>query len=195
MGYLNGVNYSDYFGTKSFLIKIATIVIAGVAGLCVGKVGTYAYLGAMIGMGSLYLPISGLAFFHNDARKREFVSAGMACGIAAGFGAPIGGTLFSYEISQPNTFWEIQSTWRTFIAASISVVTYSFMDDVFRHGDISEWVLNSASLKFTNITFQTPTFESLPAAIIIGAVCGLLGAGWVSINTYYNMFRKNYFDS
>jgi len=99
MGYLNGVNYSDYFGTTSFLIKISTIIMAGVAGLCVDKVGTYAYLGAMIGMGCLYLPISGLAFFHNDARKREFVSAGMACGIAAGFGSPIGGTLFSYEIS------------------------------------------------------------------------------------------------
>ena len=99
MGYLNGVNYSNYFGLKSMVVKVFAIIMVGVAGLCVGRVGTFAYLGAMIGMGCIYLPISGLTFFHTDARKREFVSAGMACGIAAGFGSPIGGTLFSYEIS------------------------------------------------------------------------------------------------
>jgi H+/Cl- antiporter ClcA len=190
MGYLNGVNYSNYFGWKSFGVKIVTIILVGVAGLCVGRVGTYAYLGAMIGMGCIYLPIGGLSFFHTDVRKREFVSCGMACGLATGFGAPIGATLFSYEISQPNTFWEIQSTWKTFIAASISVVIYSFMNDVYAHGDLSRWVLNSGTLKFDNVIVRNPTYASLPAALIIGVICGLLGAGWVTFNTYYHMFRK-----
>jgi H+/Cl- antiporter ClcA len=144
----------------------------------------------MIGMGCIYLPIGGLSFFHTDVRKREFVSCGMACGLATGFGAPIGATLFSYEISQPNTFWEIQSTWKTFIAASISVVTFSFMNDVYAHGDLSRWVLNSGTLKFDNVTVRNPTYASLPAALIIGVICGLLGAGWVTFNTYYHMFRK-----
>ena len=107
IGYLNGINYSDHFGNTSFIVKVITIILAGVAGLCVGKAGTFVYIGAMIGMGTLYLPIKSFEFFHNDARKREFVSAGMACGIAAAFGSPIGGTLFGFEISQPNTFWEI----------------------------------------------------------------------------------------
>lgn len=195
MGYLNGINYSDFFGTTSFIVKIVSIVLAGVAGLCLGKSGTYAYLGAMIGMGILYLPISGFEFFHNDARKREFVSCGMACGIAAAFGSPIGGTLFGYEISQPNTFWEVQSTWRTFIACSITVVTYSLVYDIWIHGDISEWVLDSASLKFDTVIYPTPTFQSLPAALIIGSFCGILGVIFVSMNTYVHMFRKDFLSS
>jgi H+/Cl- antiporter ClcA len=71
----------------------------------IGKTGTFAHIGAMIGMGVLYLPIKDIDYFHNDANKREFVAAGLSCGIAAAFGAPISGTLFGYEISQPNTYW------------------------------------------------------------------------------------------
>ena len=192
VGYLNGVNIPNFYGTQSLLIKVAAICLVGVSGLCVGKTGQFSYLGAMIGMAIIYLPISGFSYFHTDARKREFVSCGMACGMAAAFGAPIGGTLFGYEISQPNYFWEVQSTWRTFIACSISVVMYSLLQDIYIHGDFSEWVLDSATFDFSAVQYPTPTFGALPGALIIGATCGLLGALFVSINTYCGMFRREY---
>ena len=146
----------------------------------------------MIGMGVLYLPIKSFEFFHNDARKREFVSAGIACGMSAAFGAPIGATLFGFELSQPNTFWEIQSTWKTFIACSISVIIYSLGNDIYRHGDVSEWVLDSSTLRFDAITYPNPSVEAVPTALIIGAVCGVIGATWICLNTYVHMFRKDY---
>ena len=99
IGYLNGVNFPKFFCEWTFFIKICGIILAGVAGLCVGKTGTFAHLGAMMGLGMLYLPIKSFEFFHNDSRKREFITAGMSCGIAAAFGSPIGGTLFGFEIS------------------------------------------------------------------------------------------------
>lgn len=154
---MNGVNYSNFYGAKQFIVKVVAIILGGVSGLCVGKTGTFAYLGAMIGMGVLYLPISGFEFFHNDSRKREFVSAGMACGMAAAFGSPIGGTLFGYELSQPNFFWEVQSTWRTFIACTVSVISYSLLYDIYKHGDINKWVLDSATLQFSSAIYTTPS--------------------------------------
>ena len=67
MSYLNGVNIPDFFGPTCLGVKIVTLVLAGVAGLCVGKAGAYPYLGAMIGMAVLYLPIGGFEYFHNDS--------------------------------------------------------------------------------------------------------------------------------
>lgn len=37
IAYLNGINFSSWFGLKIFLIKSSTIVLASVGGLCVGN--------------------------------------------------------------------------------------------------------------------------------------------------------------
>lgn len=184
IGYLNGVNFTNFFTTTCLIVKIITLILAGVAGLAVGKAGTFPYLGAMIGMGVLYLPIRGFEYFHNDANKREFISCGLSCGIAAAFGAPIGGTLFGFEISRPNTFWEVRSTWRTMLACCIAVICYSLIRDCFHPGSIDNWVLNSATLKFEDAKYPAPTIQCIPTAIFLGLFCGGLGAFWIWANTY-----------
>ena len=59
--------------------------------------------------------------------KRELVAIGVSSGVSAAFGAPIGGALFSYEISRPATFWTFSLIWGAFFASSVSTYTISFM--------------------------------------------------------------------
>jgi len=55
------------------------------------------------------------------------MAAGSSVGVSCAFGAPIGGALFSYEISKPNTFWTFSMLWRVFFATSVGTFTLSIM--------------------------------------------------------------------
>ena len=114
MGYLNGIVYPDYITLRALLVKFFGTIFAVSAGLCGGKEGPLVHLGSALGVLILYLPIKQFSFYRNDVDKRKFIAIGIAAGISAAFGAPIGGSLFAYELSKPNTFWTFSLTWRVF---------------------------------------------------------------------------------
>lgn len=59
------------------------------------------------------------------------MAAGASCGVSVAFGAPIGGALFSYEISKPNTFWTFSMLWKVFAATSVATFTLSILQSLF----------------------------------------------------------------
>lgn len=103
---MNGINYPGVFSFAVYLTKSVAVVAAVVGGLTVGKEGPMAHIGACIGCSVAYLPFKDFDFLRNDVNKRILIAAGASAGVSAAFGAPIGGTLFAYEMSKPNTFWK-----------------------------------------------------------------------------------------
>ena len=120
MGILNGVKYPEFITMKALIVKFIGVALAVSAGLCVGKEGPLVHMGAIVGSAVPYIPLSFTKYFRNDFEKRKLLAVGVAAGVSAAFGAPIGGSLFAYEISKPNTFWSFSLTWKVFFASSMS---------------------------------------------------------------------------
>jgi Voltage gated chloride channel len=104
--YLNGVKIQRIVRMKTLFAKAIGVMFSVGGGLAVGKEGPMIHSGAILGAGvsqgqmanaCLRLDSRKLVYFRNDHEKRDFVSAGAAAGVAAAFGAPIGGVLFSLE--------------------------------------------------------------------------------------------------
>ena len=128
MAYINGVNYTGMIGWSTLITKIVGVVFGIGGALCIGKEGPLAHIGAIVAVGVIYkVPLRQFKEFQNDVHKREFICAGISAGVSAAFASPIGGALFSYELSKPSTFWTFGMIWRTFFCSSISTFTLSLL--------------------------------------------------------------------
>ena len=146
IAYCNGVNYPKFIGTRTFFVKIIGVSLAVAAGLCVGKEGPLAHIGAIVGHMVLYIPFTSLLKLRNEKDKRELACAGAAAGVSAAFGSPIGGTLFIYEVSHPSTFWSFGLTWKIFFCSSISTFVLNILSCLRRGDDLS--ITNAGIIKF-----------------------------------------------
>lgn len=190
IAYLNGVNYPGLIGFGTLAVKIIGVTLAVIGGLCVGKEGPLAHIGANIGAAVAYFPFPRFEYLRNDKNKRELVAAGCSAGVSAAFGAPIGGALFAYELSKPNDFWKFSVLWKSFFACSTAVFSVA----IFAHSLHGKPTMNvePAELKFGGAPVESPGIDSLPAALITGVICGLLGAFFVAVNTRMFHLRKKH---
>ena len=188
MGLLNGINYPGAIGFRTLLVKAVGTLLAVCGGLCIGKEGPLAHIGANVGTIACHLPFQRFKCLRNDVIKRQLIAAGASAGVSAAFGAPIGGALFSYEISKPNTFWTFSMLWRVFFASSLATFLLSIYSSLAEGTTFS--LTDSAALKFGKLEDQESSLLDLPAAIVIGIVCGGLGAFFIFVNVNLAMIRK-----
>ena len=126
--YLNGVDAPGLFLARTLAAKVVGAASSVAGGLAVGKEGPFVHigaaLGALAGQGGTrerHARWPWLAALRNDRARRDFVTCGASCGVAAAFRAPIGGLLFALE--ELATHWRAQLTWSCFAANAACVVT------------------------------------------------------------------------
>ena len=92
--------------------------------------------------------------------------AGISAGVSAAFGAPIGGALFSYELSKPSTFWSFSMIWRTFFCSAVSTYFVSLLNQI-KNGDELE-LTSTGTVKFGKLSDSTMPLKHIHSTIAIG---------------------------
>ncbi|XP_053379304.1 H(+)/Cl(-) exchange transporter 6-like [Mercenaria mercenaria] len=204
--YLNGVRIPRVARLKSLIAKAVGVLFSVAGGLFVGKEGPMIHSGAIIGAGipqfqsiTFKKVKSKFDFFRTDRDKRDFVSGGAAAGVAAAFGAPIGGVLFSLE--EGCSFWNQKLTWRTFFCSMSATFTlnffqsgldYSAWGSFYSPGLINFGVFQCSNEDKTNGTCRLWTAIDLFIFILMGIIGGLLGALFNHLNKYLTIYRMKH---
>jgi chloride channel 7 len=102
-----------------------------------------------------------------NAGHREMVSAGAAAGMAAAFGAPIGGVLFALE--EACSVWSKKTAWRCLLCAAVAV---------FCMGQITS--TGGGLLQLRGIYAPSPRqwLWQLPLVAVVAAAGALLGGAF-----------------
>ncbi|EFP05896.1 CRE-CLH-6 protein [Caenorhabditis remanei] len=196
--YLNGIAIPEVVRLKTLVSKAIGVACSVGGGLCAGKEGPMIHSGAAVGAGisqgksySLGIDFGLFREFRNDRERRDFVSAGAAAGVAAAFGAPIGGVLFSLE--EGASFWNQNLTWRMFFSAMISSFTVNWILSWFNGR--SGWLSWTGLANFGIFENKDYNIWEIPLFLLIGVIGGCLGALFNYMNTRLTEFRKKYVSS
>ncbi|KAL7976035.1 hypothetical protein Chor_014992 [Crotalus horridus] len=196
--YLNGVKVPGIVRLRTLICKALGVLCSVAGGLFVGKEGPMIHSGAVVGAGlpqsiSLRKIQFNFPYFRSDRDKRDFVSAGAAAGVAAAFGAPIGGMLFSLE--EGSSFWNQGLTWKVLFCSMSATFTLNFFRSGIQFGSWGSFQLPGL-LNFGE--FKCPEFNKkchlwtvvdLGFFILMGVGGGLLGATFNCINKRLAKYR------
>uniref|UniRef100_A0A7I4Z3D1 Chloride channel protein n=1 Tax=Haemonchus contortus TaxID=6289 RepID=A0A7I4Z3D1_HAECO len=193
--FLNGIQIPEVVKLKTLVSKAIGVACAVGGGLSAGKEGPMIHSGAVVGAGisqgrcqSLHFDTGLFKEFRNDRERRDFVSAGAAAGVAAAFGAPIGGVLFSLE--EGASFWNQNLTWRMFFSAMISAFTVNSILSWFNGR--SGWLSWTGLANFGVFENKNYNIWEIPLFLAIGVIGGLTGALFNHLNSRLTEFRKKY---
>eukprot|EP00892_Ulva_mutabilis_P010524 jgi/Ulvmu1/7844/UM004_0074.1 len=188
MAFLNGVRMPKILNMWTFIVKFWSCALSVAAGLPVGPEGPIIHMGAFLGSAISGLHSTTLRFdlgvfrhLRSSKHKRDFVTAGVAAGVAAAFDAPLGGLLFAFE--EVASFWHSHLGWQVFFCCVLAVLTQNLLYSLDRA------IHNTGHFGFFsgNVTFKVGVevyahvLTIVPAALL-GIACGAFAIAFTKLN-------------
>uniref|UniRef100_A0A7N6A158 Chloride channel protein n=1 Tax=Anabas testudineus TaxID=64144 RepID=A0A7N6A158_ANATE len=200
---LRGVVLKEYLTFKAFIAKVIGLTAGLGSGMPVGKEGPFVHIASILTSHvpvscslcspSFHLP-SALPFIHaclcppvppssTPPSISDLLVCACAVGVATCFAAPVGGVLFSIEVT--STYFAVRNYWRGYFAATFSAFIFRVL---------SVWnkdAVTITALFKTNFRMDFPfDLQELPAFAVIGISCGFLGAFFVYLNRQVVLFMR-----
>ena len=172
---LRGVALKEYLTGRTLVAKVIGLTATLGSGLPLGKEGPFVHIACIVAtlMSSLVTKFKGI--YANESRKSEMLAAGAAVGVACCFAAPIGGVLFSIEVT--TVYFAVRNYWRGFFAAVCGAVMFRLIAIWTNRADTVVAVFRTAF----KVDYPYDPLELFVFAGI-GAVCGV--GGWLYVYTH-----------
>ena len=151
---LSGIVAPPYLSIDTLVAKEVGLLCALAAGLSIGKVGPYVHICAIFCAQLLEMPLFG-KLQANPSLKIQLLAAACAAGVSSSFGTPIGGVLFSMEVT--TTYYLVENFWQTAALACWTLLL------------INMWGGLGILRLFTKVTRYALCF---PLRVLITAVAG-----------------------
>ncbi|XP_035277502.1 chloride channel protein 2a isoform X4 [Anguilla anguilla] len=188
---LRGVVLKEYLTFKTFVAKVIGLTCALGSGMPLGKEGPFVHVASLCAaLLSKFMSLFGGVYMEepfegnkNELRNIEMLSAACAVGVGCCFAAPIGGVLFSIEVT--STFFAVRNYWRGFFAATFS----AFIFRVLAVWNQDEETITA--LFKTRFRLDFPfDLQELPAFAVLGIISGFGGALFVYLNRLIDQFMQ-----
>uniref|UniRef100_A0A8B9SHD4 Chloride voltage-gated channel 1 n=1 Tax=Anas platyrhynchos TaxID=8839 RepID=A0A8B9SHD4_ANAPL len=167
---MRGVVLKEYLTLKAFVAKVVGLTAGLGSGLPVGKEGPFVHIASICAA-----VLSKFMSIFCGVYELELLVAACAVGVGCCFGAPLGGVLFSIEVT--STYFAVRNYWRGFFAATFSAFIFRVL---------AVWnkdAVTITALFRTNFRMDFPfDLQELPAFAVIGICSGFLGAFFVYLN-------------
>ncbi|VDK87646.1 unnamed protein product, partial [Litomosoides sigmodontis] len=122
---LQGVHLDKHLTFRTLISKLIGLMLAIGSGFPIGKEGPFVHMGSIVAHLMRRLVEGIKPAYANESRSYELLAAGCAAGVAATFSAPVGGVLFSIEVT--TAYFAVRDYWRGFFAAACSAAAFSLL--------------------------------------------------------------------
>ncbi|XP_026137398.1 chloride channel protein 2-like isoform X2 [Carassius auratus] len=204
---LRGVMLKEYFTFRTLVSKVISLTCVLGSELPVGKEGPFVHVGSVCAallckfmslFSGIYKVLTNVIILkdsqfvvylvlvcleQNKNRNEEMLTVGCAVGISCCFAAPIGGALFSLEVT--SMFFLARNYWRGFLSATFGGFIFRLLPVWNRKEE------TLTALYATKYRLDFPfDLRELPIFAAMGIVCGFGGAFFVYLYGKISLFVK-----
>jgi chloride channel 2 len=160
---IGGVVLHQFLSFRALVGRFTGLTLALGSGMSVGKEGPFVHIAANV-CHLLYQS----EFFKNKLKtagmKKQMLQAATASGVTATFQSPIGGPLFSLEVT--SSFYTVSSLWKTWFCAVVTVLFYLILHHAAR---IDLWNITV----FDEYKINYDLFPIIALGVLTGVTSGL----------------------
>merc|ERR1711865_313449 len=181
---LSGADPKGSLSFQCLAAKVIGLTCALGSGLPIGKEGPFVHIGTCIASLLTKIPAFSRIARH-ESLMTAALSAGVAVGVSATFGAPIGGVLFAIEVTR--IYFLVSSYWVSFFACCCGAFFYQ----IGKAWTSFEHMLSKTALLRTDFGIDS-SYQNYEIILFIltGVIMGFLAALWVTWHAKFVRFWR-----